>query len=215
MSAKKPKPLSHCSMLELFRVEVENQAILLTEGLLALEREPGALQHLEVLMRAAHSVKGAARLVNHHLAKRVAHAMEDCFVAAQKGTLTLLKPRIDVLLQGIDLLIRLAQAPEATIESGVPEPEHEAQIEAFLGSLSAPTETDAAPGARQLAVPGPTAPSPGAPQSEGDGPRGAGPATADPGLAHLSDPRPRHGWLGNGRHRLAPRIGRRRRLRPH
>ena len=36
-------------------------------------------------MRAAHSLKGAARIVGLDAAVRVAHAMEDCLVAAQKG----------------------------------------------------------------------------------------------------------------------------------
>jgi len=34
-------------------------------------------------MRAAHSLKGAARIVDLADGVRVAHAMEDCFVAAQ------------------------------------------------------------------------------------------------------------------------------------
>ena len=36
-------------------------------------------------MRAAHSLKGAARIVGLTVGVRVAHAMEDCFVAAQQG----------------------------------------------------------------------------------------------------------------------------------
>ena len=36
-------------------------------------------------MRAAHSLKGAARIVGLDVGVRVAHAMEDCFVAAQRG----------------------------------------------------------------------------------------------------------------------------------
>jgi len=64
--------LSDLSMLELFQVEAETQAALLTAGLLELERTPGAEAQLERLMRAAHSLKGAARIVNLHVAERVA-----------------------------------------------------------------------------------------------------------------------------------------------
>ena len=48
--------------MDLFRSEADGQIALLTEGLLALEGEasPSAL---EALMRAAHSLKGAARIV--------------------------------------------------------------------------------------------------------------------------------------------------------
>src|SRR2546422_7114995 len=95
--------LGHLSMLELFRIEAETQAVLLTSGLLELERAPGKADQLETLMRATHSLKGAARIVDLQAAVRVAHAMEDCFVASQQGTLRLRQPEIDLLLRGVDL----------------------------------------------------------------------------------------------------------------
>jgi two-component system sensor histidine kinase and response regulator WspE len=36
--------------------------------------------------------------------------MEDCFVAAQEGKVTLTADRIDVLLQGADMLLHIAEA---------------------------------------------------------------------------------------------------------
>ena len=81
--------LSNFSMMELFRVEAEIQTAILTAGLLALERDPTAGDQLEACMRAAHSLKGAARIVNLNGSVTVAHAMEDCFVAAQQGQLIL------------------------------------------------------------------------------------------------------------------------------
>src|SRR6185369_762811 len=105
--------LSNFSMFDLFRVEVENQAQVLTAGLLALERDPAAADHLESAMRAAHSLKGAARIVGLDAGVNVAHVMEDCFVAAQQGRLSLHQGRIDLLLRGVDLLSRIAKTPEA------------------------------------------------------------------------------------------------------
>ena len=90
--------LSQLSMLDLFRVEAETQAQVLTSGLLALERDPTLADQLEACMRAAHSLKGAARIVGLAVGVRVAHAMEDCFVAAQQGQLTLRQAHIDLLL---------------------------------------------------------------------------------------------------------------------
>jgi two-component system sensor histidine kinase and response regulator WspE len=109
--------LSSFSMLELFRVETESQAQVLTAGLLALESAPDAPDHLEACMRAAHSLKGAARIVGLDVGVSVAHAMEDCFVAAQRGRLTLRQAQIDLLLLGVDLLTRIALTPEATRDS--------------------------------------------------------------------------------------------------
>ena len=79
--------LSQFSMMDLFRVEAETQIAVLNEGLLALENGAEASQ-AESLMRAAHSLKGAARIVNLDLAVRLAHAMEDAFVAVQEGRTT-------------------------------------------------------------------------------------------------------------------------------
>lgn len=96
------------SMLELFRSEVETHTAALTEGLLALEENPGATDQLEALMRAAHSIKGGARVVELDAVVQIAHLMEDCFVAAQKNRLSLTSDHIDVLLTGVDMLTRIA-----------------------------------------------------------------------------------------------------------
>ncbi len=131
--------LSNFSMFDLFRVEVENQSLVLTDSLLALERNPSAADHLESAMRAAHSLKGAARIVGLDAGVNVAHAMEDCFVAAQDGRLTLHQTRIDLLLRGVDLLSRIAQTPEA--EAGQWAAAKKPEIDSFLSDLAnAPDE---------------------------------------------------------------------------
>lgn len=103
------------SMMELFRLEVEAQVAILTQGLLGLESNPQSSSGLEALMRAAHSLKGAARIVNLEAAVHLAHAMEDCFVAAQKRTITLNPDSIDVLLHGVDLLQSITQVSDAEL----------------------------------------------------------------------------------------------------
>jgi anti-anti-sigma factor len=82
---------------------------MLTASLLALEQEASA-STLERMMRAAHSIKGAARIVQVPLAVEVAHVMEDCFVAAQKGSLVITPDDVDVLLKGVDLLGQISAA---------------------------------------------------------------------------------------------------------
>ena len=134
MSKRRQEDLSQLSMLELFRVEVENQTSLLTNGLLELERAPAAREPLETLMRAAHSMKGAARIVNLPAVAKIAHAMEDCFVAAQQTRLTLDQPRIDALLRGVDLLGQLSRRTDSDMAGW--EATHGAEIDAFLRSMS-------------------------------------------------------------------------------
>jgi two-component system sensor histidine kinase and response regulator WspE len=121
------------SMQELFRVEAENQTTVLTSGLLALERTAATVEQLERLMRAAHSLKGAARIVNLSPAVQVAHAMEDCFVAAQQDRIELGQPHIDVLLRGVDWLTEISKQDEASVAAwqGKRGPEMELWLQAI------------------------------------------------------------------------------------
>ncbi|MGA0611152.1 hybrid sensor histidine kinase/response regulator [Caldimonas sp. KR1-144] len=107
--------LSQMSMLDLFRLEVGNQAQALTKGLLALERDPAAADALQSCMRAAHSLKGAARIVGLDSGVGIAHAMEELLVAAQRQRMPLGRARIDGLLRGVDLLERMARLPEVEL----------------------------------------------------------------------------------------------------
>ncbi len=107
------KPTCDPSLLELFRAELETHLPALSEGLLALERGDAEPRRLEELMRAAHSVKGAARIVGLDQAVQVAHALEDCFVAAQRGEVRLGSDAVDVLLRGVDALQRTGLGNEA------------------------------------------------------------------------------------------------------
>ncbi len=131
---------SDMSMLQLFSMEAETQTALLNDGLLTLERDPQNADSLEALMRAAHSLKGAARIVQLSAAERVAHVMEDCFVAAQEGRIVLSSDHIEVLLQGVDMLTRIGQAA-STDAAQV------ADLDTALGAVVAAIAGITAPGA--------------------------------------------------------------------
>jgi two-component system sensor histidine kinase and response regulator WspE len=151
---------SDMSLLHLFSLEAETQIALLNDGLLTLERDPQHAESLEALMRAAHSLKGAARIVQLGAAERVAHVMEDCFVAAQEGRLVFTSEHIEVLLQGVDVLTRLAQAAttDAAAEAlAAYQPEVDTQVAALRtivtpGAASPPLH-QAAPGAAHGSYP--------------------------------------------------------------
>ena len=121
------------SMIELFRLEAEGQLATLTRKLLAIENAPADAGALEEMMRAAHSLKGAARIVGLDAAVNVAHAMEDCFVAAQHGRLALGPARIDALLRGVDWLGRISKLAEAEVEAWTAT--HAGEIEAYVTGL--------------------------------------------------------------------------------
>ncbi|MFJ3010187.1 hybrid sensor histidine kinase/response regulator [Pseudomonas fluorescens] len=149
-----PEQMRDASLLELFGLEAEAQTQVLSSGLLALERNPTQADYLESCMRAAHSLKGAARIVGIDSGVSVAHVMEDCLVSAQEGRLLLRPEHIDALLQGTDLLMRIAtpaNAPQA--------PDIEAYV-ALMGRLldpSAPPAVAPPPMAElQMQAPTPT-----------------------------------------------------------
>jgi len=143
-----PEQMRDASLLELFSLEAEAQTQVLSAGLLALERNPTQADHLESCMRAAHSLKGAARIVGIDSGVSVAHVMEDCLVSAQEGRLFLRPEHIDALLQGTDLLMRIATPANGP---------HPADIEAYvalMGGLldpAAPAVVPAAPSVPSIA----------------------------------------------------------------
>jgi two-component system sensor histidine kinase and response regulator WspE len=115
-----PEQMRDASLLELFSLEAEAQTQVLSAGLMALERNPTQADQLEACMRAAHSLKGAARIVGVDAGVSVAHVMEDCLVAAQEGRLRLTAEHIDALLQGTDLLMRIATPGDAGAQATLP-----------------------------------------------------------------------------------------------
>lgn len=102
------------SILELFRQEVETQVSVLNQGLLNLESHPESVE-IETLMRSAHSIKGAARIASLDSIVKLAHSLEDCFIAIQKHLLTVGADQIDTLLRGIDWLQLLSQVHEVDL----------------------------------------------------------------------------------------------------
>lgn len=130
------KDFQELSMLDLFRLETENQTAVLCKELLALERNPLAGDRLEKLMRASHSMKGAARIVGLDAIVSVAHKMEDCFVAAQKGLVTINSEHIDVLLNAVDTMNTLALLSEQDMQNWLQENKHYMdQLEAQLVAI--------------------------------------------------------------------------------
>ncbi len=158
MNDQEPEDFSSFSMLELFKVEVENNKTVLTDGLLALEDDPTNDEILESLMRAAHSIKGAARIVQLDAAVEVAHRMEDAFERVRSDSGPLVESIVsgklsetgissafhgqtsfrglltDVMLAGVDLLWKIASAPEAEIDSWIAE--HRPEIDRYLADVA-------------------------------------------------------------------------------
>lgn len=91
-------------MFALFCTESQNSLDTINNNLLTLEEDNKDTGILEAMMRSAHSIKGAARMVGIGGVVKIAHAMEDVFVAAQNMQITLNRGSIDLLFICTDLL---------------------------------------------------------------------------------------------------------------
>jgi two-component system sensor histidine kinase and response regulator WspE len=185
--------LSGFSMLELFRLEAESQGAVLSSGVLAIEELERSPHTIESLMRAAHSLKGAARIVGLDAAVRVAHALEDVFVAAGRGSLRVRPEHGDRLLAAVDFLTGIAGADDALAPGSDWPTRADAVVQDLEMLLAAPDAGAAA------AVPAPVpaapaaVPAPRSPASPPAAARGAADSDEPPGSvgAGVGDTDPR------------------------
>jgi two-component system sensor histidine kinase and response regulator WspE len=127
------------ALLGLFTQDLEHCVAELAQHLVALEESRGSPATLERLMRAAHSLKGAARITGLDVLVDLAHVMEDCFVAAQRGSLVLEPAHIDVLLAATDRMTALARVPADQLAAVLNAREPELRvISAQVAQISAP-----------------------------------------------------------------------------
>ena len=184
-------PFGGVSLLDLFKLEAESHGAALSDGLLALERSPGDLSVIEPLMRAAHSIKGAARIIGLDVIVPLAHAMEDCFIAAGEGRQSLSPGRVDQLLKCVDVIAEVRSLEEADLPAWALE--RAPRVDALVAELRAPPPADDP--APVAAPPPETSPGQTAP-SRSDAPPPAPPSseTAPPSApAPSPPPRPKPG----------------------
>ncbi len=110
--------------LELFAEELADQLEILNAALLQLESDPASPGSRDSLMRAAHTVKGAARMVGLTPIERFAHALEELLLVglagdavaagSQQTAAPLPSPVVELLLTSFDRLAALGEGrPEA------------------------------------------------------------------------------------------------------
>lgn len=101
---------SDSHMIDLFKIELETQAKILNEQLILYEQSRNN-SHFESLMRAAHSIKGAAKVLNLSTLVQLSHLLEDCFVNAKLQKLSLKQSDFDVLFEAVDFFMQLSKIP--------------------------------------------------------------------------------------------------------
>lgn len=145
-----PRDVREMSLYDLFASEVQSHLQALDSGLLRLERDPHDTGVIEPMMRAAHSIKGAARIVDLDGLVELAHAMEDCLVAVQAGRRHLGPADIDQLFRCVDVLGEVSRLDEAASQRWQSEQRDAQRALAQALSAGAPAPAPMAP-ARELA----------------------------------------------------------------
>jgi two-component system chemotaxis sensor kinase CheA len=108
--------------LKYFRVEARDILEQLQSGLLELERNPEATELVKKLLRLAHTLKGAARVVKQTSIADLAHQLEDLLLPLKSNPGPLPAERANELLAVVDAVARgvatLEPAPEPQPAAG-------------------------------------------------------------------------------------------------
>ncbi|MBN9377830.1 MAG: hypothetical protein BGO14_04160 [Chlamydiales bacterium 38-26] len=89
-------------MLELFKGEIETQIKSLIEDLLGYQRNREEVRLLDSLMRSAHSIKGAAKVFSFNAIVKLAHVLEDCFIAIKEKQVFLDDDHAELIFKSLD-----------------------------------------------------------------------------------------------------------------
>lgn len=99
-----------------FRIEAREILEQLGQGTLDLEKGVAAPEQVARLLRLAHTLKGAARVVGQQLIADQAHAIEDALVTARDSAAPIARDRFDVILRLLDSIAQQV----ATLTPDVP-----------------------------------------------------------------------------------------------
>src|SRR5512133_903420 len=112
MSDNRTQSYTDSPMLDLFMTELDGNAKILAAGLATLTSRQSAAD-VEPLARAAHSIRGAARIVGLPPVVSLAHAMESLLSAIQTGGIHADDDDAEVLIAAGDIFLRLLEADAA------------------------------------------------------------------------------------------------------
>lgn len=125
--------------LEVFLQEAQEQLELLDEEIVRLEREEDTAPLLQEIFRAAHTLKGSAGMIGHHLMANLAHSMENLLDELRQGATVVSTNIVDALLVGLDLLRAMKDDLSNSTDSQI----DISEAVSVLDSLSQSSETQA------------------------------------------------------------------------
>ena len=105
----KPMDQTRSALFSQFREEVDTHLLRLSQGVVAIEQDPTNAELLKEIFRAAHTIKGAAKMMGFPEIAHVTHEMELVLGAMRDGKLRLTNDISDLLFEGIDAITGLIQ----------------------------------------------------------------------------------------------------------
>jgi two-component system chemotaxis sensor kinase CheA len=104
---------------EMFAVESAEHLQSMNEALLGLEKDPKNSETINVMFRAAHTLKGMSATMGYSNIKELTHNMENLMDRVRKNELTLDSSSIDLLFECLDVLEKMVENPEKSSEFDV------------------------------------------------------------------------------------------------
>ncbi len=137
-----------------FRIEARELMDQLAKGALDLEKHDASTDTVLRLLRLAHTLKGAARVVKQAQIADLVHGVEDLLSPHRDGTAAVPRERVDQVLAALDainaLLAQLAASDDSTASGTAPNATHGA---AHQAANNAGADTSAGQPAPQQAAP--------------------------------------------------------------
>ena len=122
---------------ELFCEEATDQIATLGSELLNIEKDPENVDRYATMMRAAHTIKGAAATMGYSNMARLAHSLEDVFHLGERKAITLDPTAISISLGAVDRM----RASLLSIKENNSELEVEESIQAISSLLAKDNST--------------------------------------------------------------------------
>jgi len=94
--------------LPIFVAEATEQLQILDEGLVLLERDTSTPELIQTLFRAAHTLKGAAGMINHRRMVEMTHNLETALDGLRKNQLPITPQLMDLCLEAVDVIRTLS-----------------------------------------------------------------------------------------------------------
>lgn len=124
--------------IELFKSEVDTYLTALSQGLVKFEKEPQDKEIVHELLRAAHTIKGAAQMMGFLQIRDVAHKMEDLFCEIRDGKRDFDAGFADPLFHALDAIQSAAANVARGKEEGIDVKGVEGELNALLGEGVSP-----------------------------------------------------------------------------